>query len=288
MRYLCVDFIPTFRSLMPLNDTFLSIGTVGLLFALQLPLYILLLLAFLFMPSILTAGARSLSVGKAIYCFLMQGVGVVMMSMGALPSLYSVLANKVVGQEPFTTNTYLGLLIVFAVGGLMFLLHEHLARTIDEPSRAIPYAIYFFTFKIIGVLAMLFGSMGLLLSMLFGEANTTAGWWIMPTIILLYGLVISYCTRLESLVLAPQKMTAPSAPTPAGAMVARTAPPNPAKPVPKVLIASPSMVAAATGKSPTPPHPSPTPTPGISTTTGSNLNPPKEHVAKKKATKKKK
>ncbi len=273
---------------MPLNQTFLSIGNVGLLFALQLPLYILLLLAFLFVPSILTAGARSLSVGKAIYCFLMQGVGVVMMSMGALPALYSVLANKVVGQQPFTTNTYLGLLIVFAVGGLIFLLHEHLARTVDEPSRAIPYAIYFFTFKIIGVLALLFGCMGLLLSMLFGIANTTAGWWIMPTIILLYGLVLSYCTRLESLVLAPQKITAPGSPTPAGAMVARAAPPNPAKPLPKVLVSSPSMVPAATGKSLAPLHTSPAPTPGISTTAGSNLNPPKEHATKKKAPTRKK
>ncbi len=270
-----------------ISDPFLSIGTIGLLYALILPILLLQLLAFLFIPSILTAGARSLSVGKAIYSFLMQGLGIIMMSMGALPSLFSVLSSQVVGAAAFSTNTYLGLLIVFAVGGLIFLMHEHLARTIDEPSRAIPYAIYFFTFKIIGFVATLFGCLTLLLSMLFGVASITPGWWIMPVIILVYGLILSYCTRLDTLGLSPQKVPVPRpAPTPAAAMIARATPPDPvpspSKPIiPGKVLTTASMVAAAK------------PAESFSATTGSNLTPPKadekaSSAKKKPAAKKKK
>src|SRR3989344_1694294 len=165
----------------------------GIVYGLVLPLLVLHVIAMLFIPGLAASGVKVMELGKAIYCFLLQALGILLMTLGGVPAMYGVLA-----REPYESTTYLALLIVFSAGGLTFLWHDHLARTVDAPSRAVPHAIYFFTFKVLGYLLTLLAAVSLLLTMLLGTADMTGKWWIMPVILLGYGLLLSWCTRSDA------------------------------------------------------------------------------------------
>ncbi len=199
------------------------IAAIGLLYGMIIPIAAIQILALFLIASTLSPGARAFGVAKAAFSYLMQGFGVLLMSLGILPAVHGVLA-----QTQFKTETYLGFLVMFTIGGLVFLLHEHMARAVDDASRAVPQAIYFFTFKIIGSLATTVGALLLLLAMLFGQAQQDPQWWVMPAITLAYGLVLSWCTRLEGGT-ATRSALKPATAVPAAA---------------KPLMSSPAMVTA--------------------------------------------
>lgn len=169
------------------------LGMVGAVYGLVLPLLLLNLIALLFIPSLMRGGVQAMSVGKAIYCYLLQIVGVLLMTLGGIPAIYGVLA-----RETYTSNTYLALLIVFACGGFTFLWHDHTVRMTDAPSRAVPHAIYVTLFKLLGYLLTLVSALSLLLTMLLGYDTVLPNWWIMPSITLFYGLLLTWCTRSEN------------------------------------------------------------------------------------------
>lgn len=167
---------------------------VGVVYGLVVPLVILHLVAMLFIPVMVSGtGAKVMSSGRAIYCYLLQALGILLMTIGGLPAVYGVLA-----REPYDSSTYLALLIVFSAGGLTFLWHDHLAHTVDSASRSVPHAIYFFTFKVIGYLLTLLSAVSLLLTMLLGTQDPRGNWWVMPVLLLFYGLLLSWCTRQET------------------------------------------------------------------------------------------
>jgi hypothetical protein len=120
--------------------------------------------------------------------------------LGGVPALYSVLA----GQD-YTSTTYLALLIVFGTGGFTFLWHDNLIQKIDEASKAVPQAIYLYTFKFLGYLASLLATLTLLLTMLLGATTPITSWWVMPVIVLAYGLLLLWCTRSEMDLPLPKK-----------------------------------------------------------------------------------
>ncbi len=167
-------------------------GMVGTVYGLILPLLLLNLIALLFIPSLMRGGVQAMSVGKAIYCYLLQIIGVLLMTIGGIPAIYGVLAS-----QAYESNTYLALLIVFACGGFTFLWHDHMIRQTDAPSRAVPHAIYVTLFKLLGYLLTLVSALSLLLTMLLGLGTLLPNWWIMPTITLFYGLLLTWCTRSE-------------------------------------------------------------------------------------------
>lgn len=229
--------------------SFGPIATVGLLYGMIIPLAAIQVLALFLIASTLSPGARPFAVAKAAFSYLLQGFGVLLMSLGILPALHGVLSSS-----PFQTQTYLGFLILFTIGGLLFLLHEHMARGVDDASRSVPHAIYFFTFKLIGTLATTVGALMLLLSMLFGQAQTNSQWWVLPAITLIYGLVLSWCTRLETRAAPVMKSAAPmpmSAPRPTTVPAMPTAKPG----VPPAF--RPSMPAVV--QKPVAPAPTPAP-----------------------------
>gem|GEM_PF-3150411 len=169
-----------------------SLGSMALVLLL-VPVAFILIFAGVLLPSLSQAGAKPLGVGKALYCYLMQFFGLTLMTIGAIPALKNVLTNT-----PTSTNNYIGYLVLFAVGGLVFLLHEHMVAHVDEASRSIPHAIYFFSLKAIGFLVTVAAALGLLLAMLFGYTSDPT-WWVMPTLLLCYGLLLSCCTRMNML-----------------------------------------------------------------------------------------
>lgn len=164
-----------------------------LLYVVLLPLILLQVLALLIIPSILS-GARIGGAMKAIYCYILQVVGIALMTAGALPAVYGVIEKFSVGAERFSAEMYLALLILFAAGGLTFLWHERMADTIDDASRKVPALLFWYAFKLLGYFLVLGSAISLLLTMLLADAMPGT-WWISPIVVLLYGVLLSWCTR---------------------------------------------------------------------------------------------
>ncbi len=160
-----------------------------------LSMLVLHTLALLFIPSMLYPGAKPWAVGKAAYCYVLQFVGVFLMSIGGIPAVYGVVQKLIIPQVSFTTQTYLALLLVFAVGGLTFLWHEHMALTIDDASRKVCASIFLFTIKLIGYFLMMFSALSILLTMLFAGKTLGVVLPVMPLILFFYGLLLSWSTR---------------------------------------------------------------------------------------------
>lgn len=167
-------------------------GFVSVFYGILVPLLLLQSLTLLFIPSMMKNGAQPRKVGEAIFCYLMQSLGILLMTAGALPTLISVLA----GVE-LAGATYFTLLVIFATGGILFLWHDNAVHTIDEASRAVPGAIFLYMFKIIGYAIVLLWVLSLITTLMTGIPED-AGWWIMPLVMILYGLLLAWCTRSDA------------------------------------------------------------------------------------------
>jgi len=163
-------------------------GTVGVVYGLLVPLVLITIFAFFLTASQLSTGAKPRAVAKAMYCYLLMGIGLLLMTIAALPTVASVLAG-----ESYSNATYLGLLILFAGGGIVFLQQDKVARRIDSASRLIPSLIYLYTVKLIGTVAILLSGLSIILTLVLGTAE--AGWWIMPITIFLYGFILAWSTH---------------------------------------------------------------------------------------------
>ncbi len=162
-----------------------------------LPVTVAAMLVLLFIPSLLAPGARPSGVGHAIYCYAMQGVGIFLMTAGGLPALSSVLRTLTGNADGYFTETYLALLLLFATGGLLFLWHEQMAGKIESASAAVPAVIFWFTFKIVGLFLAVTSALSLLLTMLL-VAELEGDWWNQPLLLLLYGALLLWCTRMPA------------------------------------------------------------------------------------------
>lgn len=212
--------------------------SVGLSYGPLLPLVILALFTLLALPAIFRPSVRAEAIGYAAYCYLAQMLGILLMTAGALPALYAVFA-----QQPLAEVTYLGLLIVFAAGGGLFLWHDARLRSVDPASRAIPAALFLMTWKFVGLLTTVFAGLSFVLRLMLA-AERTPDWWVMHLVMLLYGLVISWFTLDRN----------PRAYAPAFTSTATR--PAVAKPAPKPVTAV-KPVPAPAAKKPVPAKPKP-------------------------------
>jgi len=169
----------------PLTTIF---GFIGSFYGLVVPLCTLFFIAILFLASMTVAGAKPKEIGKAIYTYVMHGTSILLMTIGALPTIFSVFAGV-----SYTGRTYIALLLVFASGGLLFLMQDQEVRNLDSASKSVPEAIYMTTLKIIGNLLMVLSGLSIVLNIVL--ASFQAGWWVTPFVLLLYGLLLSWCTR---------------------------------------------------------------------------------------------
>lgn len=170
---------------LPIQSLFDAIGlTAGLL----LPLLIALVLSLLLLPQGIRSSARADAICFSVFSLLLQSVGVLLMTISGLPALYAVFA-----MQPLPEMAYLSLLLVFAIGGGVYLWQDGVLSRIDPVARELPLNIFFYTWKITGALIVLFSALTLtleLLSMPQGRGH----WWIPHLIMLLYGFILSWFT----------------------------------------------------------------------------------------------
>lgn len=172
------------------NPLLTIFGFIGTFYGLVVPLLVILGLTLLYTASLHHAGAKPKGVGEAIYCYLLHGISVLLMTIGALPTVYSVFAGVA-----YNGRTYVGLLLVFACGGLLFLIQDQAIRTLDHASKAVPEAVYMLTLKIIGNVITLLTALSIILSIVLGSFDP--GWWVTPFVLLLYGMLLSWTTRTD-------------------------------------------------------------------------------------------
>lgn len=157
---------------------------MGLLSVLLGILFLLLIFSLILATSLTREAAKPQAVGEAVYCYLVQSVGIVLMSIGAVPTLYSVFS-----RTPLQSLTYAALLFVFSIGGLIFLWHDYLAGRLPAPSCAVPKAIYLSTWKFIGFTLLVFSLLSVILNILLRSILPSSS-ITLHGILALYGLVL--------------------------------------------------------------------------------------------------
>ncbi len=161
--------------------------TVGLVYGWTMPVLVLVGIALLFIATARDNARPHLQV-RVIYCHLAQTLGILLMTAGALPAIYAVFA-----PQPLDQMTYLGLLLVFCIGGLTYLIHDTSLRAIDRATRAVADAIFFHIWKLTGLLIILFTGLSLALRYMMDMQNAHE-WRVMHLTMLLYGLVLCIFT----------------------------------------------------------------------------------------------
>lgn len=119
---------------------------VNLPYGTALPAGVIALLALVALAGIVRGG-NAWEIAYATYCYFAQAVGITLMVTGSVPVVLAVLSSQLLGND-----TYVGLLFVFALGGMLFLWHDVKLRGIDASSKAVPGALFFFTWKLIGLM----------------------------------------------------------------------------------------------------------------------------------------
>ena len=86
------------------------------------------------------------------------------------------------------------LLLLFAVGGALFLWYEQESQAIDAASKAIPLALFLYTLRFTGLLLSLYTGLSLALSVLLIRVPQMTDWWVTPTIFFVIGLLLTWST----------------------------------------------------------------------------------------------
>ena len=167
---------------------------VNLPYGATLPVSIAALLALVALAGIVRGG-NAWDVAYATYCYFAQAIGIVLIATGSVPVLLAVLSGQLLGND-----TYVGLLFVFALGGIMFLWHDATLRGIDSSSKAVPGAIFFFTWKLVGLLVTAYALLTLVMTVVL-SLSTGAAFPIQAMIVqltmLAFGLGLGWFTQVH-------------------------------------------------------------------------------------------
>ena len=94
----------------------------------------------------------------------------------------------------FDDTVYLGLLLLFCVGALAYIVHAALLQSVDATARAVPSAIFFSMWKVFGTILALFSFTTLLLRMILGGLLLSNDAWAMQVVLFFYGVVLLWLT----------------------------------------------------------------------------------------------
>lgn len=131
---------------------------INLPYGALLPVGVVALLSLVALAGIVRGG-NAWDIAYATYCYFAQAVGVILMVTGSVPVLLAVLSGQLLGND-----TYVGLLFVFALGGILFLWHDVTLRGIDAAAKAVPGALFFFAWKLVGLMVSAYALLTLVMT----------------------------------------------------------------------------------------------------------------------------
>ena len=129
---------------------------------------------------------------RAVYHYMLIGIGIVLMSLAALPTGIAVISGTEVLPE-----SYMSLLTVFAAGGLLALFADNKTHELDAEAAKVPAALLFYTVRLAGVLSLLFAIVHLSVTVTFGDM-AVKGWWAAPVAMGLYGGLLYWLTGSQT------------------------------------------------------------------------------------------
>lgn len=162
---------------------------VGLPYGMILPVVVVSLLALIALAGVLRGGSPW-DITYATYCYCAEAIGIILITTGSLPVLLAVLTGQLLESD-----TYVGLLFVFAIGGILFLWHDAVLRGIDASAKAVPGALFFFSWKLIGLLLASFALLSLILSVVIETIQLQSA--VMHITVLAYGVALSWFTQVQ-------------------------------------------------------------------------------------------
>jgi len=168
----------------------LPLSLTGLLYGVGVPVIALVLLALALIPASMRGGGRPEEVVRATYAYLGQTVGILLMSSSAIPTATSILSG-----QPFLGLTYTGLLLTFGLGGVLFLWQDGILRSVDALSITIPRTLFLFTWKFMGLMAVVLSALAVILPATFAGQSFGGDWWAMPIVFLVYGVLLMVLTH---------------------------------------------------------------------------------------------
>lgn len=164
------------------------LSPIGVFYSVTVPFLLLLIFSLILLASASVPGAKTGKVALAAFHYIMQGIGVVLMTVGAIPTLVSVL-----GGPPYPGRIYMSLLWVFLAGGALFLWHEQCTQKIERASVAVVHALFITTVKTIGYAVSLFSALSLLITIALGQYRPN--WWVSPVILFLFGVLLFWSAK---------------------------------------------------------------------------------------------
>lgn len=149
------------------------------LYLIALPVGVFFVFTLLFIASMnMNNTPKPEAIAKAISCYLMKTLGLILMAMGLLPIVYNLLLSSLLPMSSMSV-----LILLFVVGlGLMIHYNMHLA-TIDEASVAVPRAIFHYGCEVIGAVTAVTSATSMLAGFLVMES--LRGWEISATVLIL-------------------------------------------------------------------------------------------------------
>jgi hypothetical protein len=151
------------------------------------PAFIVAAFAILAIPSLMVPGAKAEGVVKAIACYILKTLGLVLLALSAVQLMYGL----IVMQMP-DFPSLAALIILFTVGvGLM--VHEStVLKHIDEASVMIPRLVFSHACEIIGAIICILSTLSLVVTYIVSEGSPEgiAGWELSATLLLL-GAIMS-------------------------------------------------------------------------------------------------
>ena len=155
-----------------------------------LGLLLLHLLVGLFLVNHISGSHDPAHSAQAVFGYTAQAFGIVLMSIGGLPALYGVLA-----EQSMPVVAYLGLMLVFAFGGLLFLWQDGLLRMLPKASTLVPGALSRVLWRFIGLLVATVSLLSLFLQLLIDGPNLLRPFWALHLTGMLYGVLLLLATR---------------------------------------------------------------------------------------------
>ena len=162
-------------------------SATGIWYVLLLPLMAIQLFALLTIPCLLRPGSRPIDCGRALFSLISQTASIILMTLGGLPTLYSVLTT-----QPLTSSTYTALLLIFAIGGIVYLWHDAVLHRLDASVTAIPRMIFGCSWKLIGLMTVLLSVLSLTLRLVLQTDVIGQNLWILHLILIVYGMLLTF------------------------------------------------------------------------------------------------
>jgi uncharacterized membrane protein len=151
-----------------------------------IPVIMMLVFGILMIASFVgSPGANLEHVGRAILCYLMKSFGLALMVLSFGPVLLNVLTGGVI-----TMQALIAPILVFTIGAWCMVQFNITAQTIEPSARAIPHAIFLFTFEFIGIIVSIVSGLSLITSILYVD-NFHDWAYQLPVVGLLIGLLIA-------------------------------------------------------------------------------------------------